>query len=407
MNILEIIQLSISNLKSFKFRSFLTMLGIIMGIGSVVLISSLGAGFERKLLADIKNSVKNGVSVEFSKLYTTTNKEAIKQKHYFTDEDIAAINKLPFIKSALPLVSVNAEINDRFTYISGNYSNNSFYIKSSQLTSGRLFFPEEYTKDSNVVLIDRLSAKSLFKNESPIGKTININSYNNELIGKYTIIGTFKSYSENASTIFKNDYIELVAPIQHVNQLAGNINNIYSSLQLDFKNKDTLQDDIQKFKQYLLQKEPIKSDFYEIKPLSEELNQVSRILNLASGFISVVAAISLIVGGIGVMNIMLVSVNERITEIGLRKAIGAKNKDIKLQFLIESMIVTVVGGMIGILIGFGIASIIGIFIKIVPFLRLDILLISIFVSMTIGLLFGIYPAKQAAKLSPIEALRKE
>ncbi len=123
--------------------------------------------------------------------------------------------------------------------------------------------------------------------------------------------------------------------------------------------------------------------------------------------ISLVADISLIVGGIGVMNIMLVSVNERITEIGLRKAIGAKNKDILLQFLIESMILTVIGGIIGVTFGFLLANLIGFVVNIKPVLEFKALMTSVVLSSSIGLIFGIYPARQASKLSPMEALRKE
>lgn len=379
-----------------------------MGIGSVIVLSSIGAGFEKKLLADIKDSVRNGVNVSISRKYTLK-KGDVKQKHYFTDEDIKIMNNFPFIKAVQPDINFNGTVNnDKFVNVMGNYSNETFYLKSPKLVAGRLFFPEEYKKDSNVVLIDQLSSKTLFKNESPIGKTININRLSdNKLVGKYTIIGVFKSYGESALSLLNGgNYVELIAPTQHLNYLTGN-DFTYSSLQLDFKNTETFKQDVETLKQYISRKAPEKSDFYSIKPLSEEVNQISKILNTVSGFISIVAAISLVVGGIGVMNIMLVSVNERITEIGLRKAIGAKNRDIKLQFLIESMILTIIGGIIGVSVGLGIASFIGIFIKVVPYLKLSSLVISMVVSLSIGLIFGIYPAAQAAKLSPMEALRKE
>ena len=148
-------------------------------------------------------------------------------------------------------------------------------------------------------------------------------------------------------------------------------------------------------------------DLYKISLVSDELKEVTGILNKISIFISFIAGISLLVGGIGVMNIMLVSVTERISEIGLRKAIGAKNKHILLQFLIESIILTLTGGLIGLTIGYGLASIIGIFLHIIPILKISVLIMSLTVSMGTGLIFGIYPARKASKLSPMEALRSE
>lgn len=409
MDIVEIIRLSISNLKSFKFRTFLTMLGIIMGIGSVVLISSLGAGFENNLLSDIKSSVQNGVTVTISKKYTSNKSYKLRQQDKFSEEDISALKKLSFVESVLPTGIIDGFSNEKNAVLSGIQDNSTFYMEAAELTSGRLFFPEEYSKDSNVIILERVAAKSIFKNENPIGKTIYLTDYESNFIGRYTIIGTYKSYSETANKIFgaTNYYMHAIAPLQHVDYVNGNNKKIYSFIRLNLKNKKTFKNDVETLRQFIQRKNIDKPDFYEIKPLSEELNQVSGILSKISVFISLIAAISLIVGGIGVMNIMLVSVNERITEIGLRKAIGAKNKDILMQFLIESMIVTVIGGVIGILSGYGLAGLIGIFVKIFPILKLNVLIVSIIVSITIGLIFGIYPAKQAAKLSPMEALRKE
>ena len=146
-------------------------------------------------------------------------------------------------------------------------------------------------------------------------------------------------------------------------------------------------------------------DTYSVSSSSQGLDQFNNILNMLSLFISGVAAISLFVGGIGVMNIMLVSVTERIREVGLRKAIGAKTKDILTQFLIEAVLLTFLGGIIGVLFGYGGALLIGLFINTTPILNPIVVIVSLLVSTMTGLIFGVYPAKKAASLDPIEALR--
>ena len=146
-------------------------------------------------------------------------------------------------------------------------------------------------------------------------------------------------------------------------------------------------------------------DIYSVSSSSQGLDQFNNILNMLTLFISGVAAISLFVGGIGVMNIMLVSVPERIREVGLIKAIGAKTRDILMQFLIEAVLLTFIGGIIGVLLGYGGAVLIGLFISTTPILSPVVVIISLFVSTMTGLIFGVYPAKKAAALDPIEALR--
>ena len=402
MDLLEIIRLSFSNLKSFKFRSFLTMLGIIMGIGSVTLISSIGAGFEQNILSDINKNTKTGVSITVADKYKKIKKS---KSDLFDENELELISRLQFVDKVAPRSIFNGIVGEQLIYISGEI-NKTFSIGASELSSGRLFLPEEMNSSSNVLLIDRLSAQTLFPNQNPIGKTIKLNNFENDFIGEYTIIGTYKSIDENISKIFPYG-IQAMSPLAHVDALNGNNSKLYSDILVVFKNENTLKTNIEKLKNYLKIKNTKYPDFYDIKPISDQIGQVSSILSKITLMISLIAAISLVVGGIGVMNIMLVSVNERITEIGLRKSIGAKNKDILLQFLIESMILTVMGGIIGVTFGFLLASLIGFVVNIKPLLEFKALMTSVILSSTIGLIFGIYPAKQASKLSPIEALRKE
>lgn len=406
MNILEIIKLSIENLLNFKLRSFLTMLGIIIGIGSVVLISSLGAGFEKKMLADANTALNSVLDVTINEKYSG-DQTKISEKEYITDEDIENISTLPLVKKAAPMINLEAmvveEKTNTYTY-PFIASKNSYEVMKPNILEGRYFTNEEMKTGANVILINKASAVSLL-GPNPLGKEITLKFYGTEKI-TFTIIGLTKEIGEDISRSFGDRTVRATLSKKTAELISGQKYTKYKEILVNAKSEKDIKEAKEEVEQYLKTKSS-KTDLYKIKPLKEETQQITGILQKISLFIMAIAAISIIVGGIGVMNIMLVSVKERITEIGLRKAIGAKNKQIIGQFIIETIILTIIGGIIGILFGFSLSLLIGLLLKILPVLKIKIVMSAFIVSTITGLIFGIYPAKQAAKLSPMEALRKE
>ncbi|CAM3131863.1 ABC transporter permease [Streptobacillus felis] len=406
MHIFELIKLSLKSLYGFKMRSFLTTLGIIVGIGSVVMISSLGAGFQDGLLSDVTKT--------YSKIFTVTlnmqkfEKVQKDRKYYFNLDDISSIKKLDNIDKVYSEASDGGygldSNGEELLYILSGADKEGYSALNFKLTSGRSFTDDEFKTKNNLAIIGRTSAVSLFGSEkNALGKKVSFDSFETGEKYEFNIIGTYIEPEEKAKKTFSNNYISLITNVYNLNVPKS---DFLTSLTIKVKDETQMENTVKIIKKYLNNKSA-NLDIYDLRQSSEDLNQASDILNKISIFISLVASISLAVGGIGVMNIMLVSVTERISEIGLRKAIGAKNKDILIQFLIESITLTLIGGLIGVIFGVTLAFLIGIPFEITPILKPKVLMLSLIVSMGTGLIFGIYPAKKASKLSPMEALRTE
>lgn len=403
-NIQEYIKIAVMNIRSNRGRSILTMLGIIIGISSVIMIISIGNGVKGQI-----NDELNAMSGKL--LYLEINAEKNKTKIKLKQEDFDAVcEKIRHVSGVTPSYEEEAIASGR----KGNFSGYAVggnewleYYSNEKIVKGRYFTKEENESARKVCILTEQTAKTLFGTTNVIGMEmeLSIRSKTQEL----TIIGI---RADSDSTLMKmlgqNDYIQVELPISVLGSCYGydiqGFDGFYiGATQMQYS-KQVARDSIR----LMEARHNIRGEnLFQIRTFQDDVQQTNDVLNKITLFVVFVAAISLLVGGIGVMNIMLVSVTERTREIGIRKALGARTKSIMMQFLLESAIITLLGGLIGIIIGIIGANIVCYFIHFHAEIKLSTILIASIFSSFVGIFFGMYPAKKAAKLSPIEALRHE
>lgn len=402
LNIIESFKVAMASIVSNKLRSFLTMLGIIIGISSVITIVSIGKGGQSAITGEFQ---KIGVNVLEVKV---NNDEQISQSDYFTLQDVKNIvDRVPDVLKAVPIYQMMGIAK------STNSTKNAVIVGSNEdypsLTSldieyGRFFNKRDVDAKRNVIVIDDMSAKQIFGYTDCTGKTLKIGTKNSTVSA--VIVGVYKNVSGALmSSLAKKMPVYVYAPITFIQKLNVDQFNIsqVEALTKDSKNNDIVSSEMIR----VLERTHHNKDKYKAENVMVQIDQVNKILNIFTTIIGAIAAISLLVGGIGVMNIMLVSVTERTREIGIRKAIGARRKDIMVQFLIESVIISLIGGIIGMVLGVLVAYGIGSFLSITPSVSISTILVAVGFSSAVGIFFGIYPANKASKLNPIDALRYE
>lgn len=398
----EYVKMALDNIRANKGRSILTMLGIIIGISSVIMIISLGNGAKGQI-SDELNGIAGG------QIYIYQNQREDGVENPIETEDLTAIKEqVEHIKG----VSVNETEFGTTSSSKGTFdvyvdigTEDLKYISNSEIKYGRYFTQNEVSSGSNVCVIDENSAVTLFGTSDVVGMGIELTIYG--YTRSFRIVGvTSVEDGEFFSMSYGNDVINVQAPYTAVDAIIGydrdSFSYIYVISEEPQYSKQVAKDVIS-----LLEKRHKCSgeDAYLMESFEDSMSSIMLVLDMVTYFIVLVAAISLLVGGIGVMNIMLVSVTERTREIGIRKALGARTKSIMMQFLAESAIITMIGGIIGILLGIGGAYLVCIFAPISPRISLSTVIIATLFSSAVGIFFGIYPAKKAAKMNPIEALR--
>ncbi len=399
----EYIKIALMNIRSNKGRSFLTMLGIIIGISSVIMIISIGNGVKGGINSEL-NAIAGGQIYIYS---YGDNEEGIMVE--FTEEDIDAImEKVPNVKAVTPQWGFSGTATGRKGEVGASATfgmPGMEYASSDPIIKGRYFTESDYYSANKVCVITESSARLLFGTTNVVGMTFDFSMYG--VTQEFTIIGIRQDNASMLSGLMMSDTVSMEAPLSVVSSTYGFYVTLNDLLIISdgAENATQVAEDTVRLME---NRHDVRGkNAIQLQNFNDYMSQMDQILSYITIFVVFVAAISLLVGGIGVMNIMLVSVTERTREIGIRKALGARTGSILLQFLSESAIITLLGGLIGILLGvlgaYGVCALIGFSAKV----NVSTVLGASLFSSAVGIFFGIYPARKAAKLSPIEALRHE
>jgi len=387
MKIGQAVKMAISSIRSNKMRSFLTMLGIIIGVMSVVLLVSLVQGATGSITSELDSLGGNQLTVSIVNPDTT-----LTLKEVNSLEDKEEIIRVAAYNSGSGTAKAEGNSSDvSITGITENYTD----FTELNLLSGRSILDIDNEYRLNVCVIGNSVAMDLFGNTNVVGSKI-------RLSGKdYLIVGVLE---EQGASMLNSTDTTIYIPFTNAQRLlySTGVSSFYVA-----SDAETLDAAEEVLDTYLLEKTG-DSDYFSIINMASIQDTINTVLNTMQMLLAGIAGISLVVGGIGIMNIMLVSVTERTKEIGVRKAIGAQKRDIVVQFMIESVTLSLMGGIIGMVLSIGILSLVTALLEGYTFsVSFSVAAIALGFSIAVGLIFGIYPANKAAKLKPIDALRHE
>jgi len=409
------IKISTRALLANKGRSFLTMLGIIIGVSAVIIIMAVGAGAQSLIINQVKTFGTNIIGIlpgasgdsgppsSIMGVVITT----------LTYEDGLALNNKMNVPDIVDLAAYYKSVGN-VSWGSNTYDTNFsgttvgyLNVEGGEIDTGRFFTKEEETNLAKVAVLGSTVKKELFGQSDPIGQKIKIKKHTLEVIGVMKPKGT---------VAFQNNDDQVFIPLKTMQKLIAGVNHV-SMMRLKIDNEQDVNRSISDIKITLRERHDItdqsgSNDDFTVRSSAQAMDMITTITDALKFFLVAIAAMSLLVGGIGIMNIMLVSVTERTREIGLRKAVGANNESIMLQFLMEAATITLSGGVIGVIIGSLIAILISVIANFLGYnwdlsISLLSIMLALVVSVSVGLIFGLYPARKASKLQPVEALRHE
>ena len=414
MKIVEAIRIAMRALAANKLRSILTMLGIIIGVGAVIALMSIGRGVEKYVTDQFAGLGSNLLFIAPGSLSDGPPRLRQTQPKLLTIGDLNAVTdsgEVPEVRAAAgeyqTFANASRDGKDLQVQVSATTANYPDVI-SWKTTLGQYFTPTDFDERQRVVLLGQDAYKELFPNgEYPIDQLVQINNLNFRVIGVMESKGGGPGGNQDKSAFVPLSTAQDRLFKQKTVNGQYELSVIYASV-ADAESMDAAQQQLTELMRERRNIRFLDEDDFSIISQNDLISVFGDILSALTVFLGAIAAISLLVGGIGIMNIMLVSVTERTREIGLRKAVGAKRRDVLIQFLIEAVTLAVVGGLIGIMLGVGMAfAVSAAFEAFDAVVGVDAVLTSLLFSMAVGLFFGIYPAFRASRLNPIDALRYE
>ncbi len=420
MNVTESLRVALGSLVANKMRSALTMLGMIIGVGAVIALMSVGQGAQASVTKQIRSMGTNLLFVTPGASREGGVRQAAGSAPTLTYEDAVALaegaDAIPEVAAAAPEMGTFAQViagsnnvNTRVTGVTPEYED----VRNFHTAEGSFITKQQVDGGSSVAVLGSTVAANLFPDGDALDQQINIGFGNRRL--RVRVVGILESKGSQA---MGNQDDLIFVPLTTLQRrvfaqrtVRGGHNVSTINIQLVSEDPQVMSAAVEKIGNLLRQRHKVFEDDFTIRSQEDMLATANQITGVMTMLLGSIAGISLVVGGIGIMNIMLVSVTERTREIGIRKAVGAKRRDILVQFLVESVVVSVLGGAIGILIGTGLSRLIGSLDlggqKMETVVSPDAILLAFGVSSAIGIFFGIYPATRAARLNPIEALRYE
>jgi len=391
MGIFQAIKMSLSSIFSNKMRSFLTTLGIIIGVAAVIALVSIVDSVTEMITGTLKEMGTNTINIMITGKNTTKQVDVDKMIKFVNDNPELYDGIAPNLSGNITVKYQRENITTSLTGTTSTYRE----VNNAKIQEGRFLTDFDVDGKQKVAIIGTYIKNKLFGEEEAIGKQIKING---EI---FDVIGLLE---EKQGSVQSGADDTVIIPYTTASRLIKDANvRTYAIQGSDSNSSKDAKEKVSKF----LKTELGTDDAFLVITQDEILAQVNTITGTLSTMLGGIAAISLIVGGIGIMNIMLVSVTERTREIGIRKAIGAKRRSILIQFLIESIILSLLGGILGIILGYSITQILGSILEVEAIVSTGVLVFSMVFSMIIGVFFGIYPANKASKLNPIDALRYE
>lgn len=405
------VKMALASLGATKVRSFLTMFGVIIGVSSVLIAVGVGVGIKNQVVDQIGQLGDDVITVIPGKSFVTNsegdivdfNSNALQGSSTITEKDVEDVKKIDGVLAVTPdnyvggiATSVENPEYSRATIIATTPDVTK--VLSKKIATGEFFNEDDNQKARRVVTIGNSVANDLFNQPDPIGRVLTIRGEN------FIVRGVLETATESPINVGFNSNYAIYMPLNTGKEISGGnlqINQMNIKIATGVKSADIANT----VNSVMLANHKNQEDFTVIQQ-EDFLQATDKIFSLLTTFVASVAAISLFVGGVGIMNIMLVSVSERTREIGIRKAVGATNRQIITQFLVEAVVISIMGGIIGIILSFVTAYFIRIYSPIVPALSLSLVALAFGVSVAVGVIFGITPAIKAATKDPIKSLRR-